>query len=134
MPNRRRWGVDKMLAWSWECGSATVAVLAPLVAVPLAAITFYLRSLREYQVIRHAELVRRFELVESVASDLRKSVAAFERDYTTKEEWLRECMYARGRVERIADAVARLEARVGARERTAAGNGVGDAADQGDER
>lgn len=123
-----------MSAWSWECGSATVAVLAPLVAVPLAAITFYLRSLREYQVIRHAELVRRFELMESVTSDLRKCVAAFERDYTTKEEWLRECMYARGRVERIADAVARRVAQVEARERSAAGGGVGGTADRGDER
>ena len=123
-----------MMAWSWECGSTTVAVLAPLVAVPLAAITFYLRSLREYQVIRHAELVRRFELVESVTSELHRLVAAFERDYTTKEEWLRECMYARGRGERIADAVARLEARVEARERWAAENGVGGDADRGDER
>jgi len=134
MPNRRRWGVVRMMAWSWECGSATVAVLAPLVAVPLAAITFYLRSLREYQVIRHAELVRRFELVESVTSDLRKSMAACERDYTTKEEWLRECMYARGRVERIADAVARLVARMEKRKGSTAGNGVGGAADRGDER
>ena len=134
MPNRRRRGADEMMAWSWECGSATVAVLAPLVAVPLAAITFYLRSLREYQVIRHAELVRRFELVESVTSDLRKGVAAFERDYTTKEEWLRECMYARGRVERIAEAIARLEARVETRDCSAAGNGVGGAAAHGDER
>ncbi len=89
-----------------------MAALAPLVAVPLAAITFYLRSLREHQVVRHAELVRRFELLESVTSSIRTSVAAFERDYTTKEEWLRECMFARGRAERLAETVARLQARL----------------------
>ena len=101
-----------MIGWSWEFGGAAAAALAPLVAVPLAAITFYLRSLREHQVVRHAELVRRFELLESVTSLIRTSVAAFERDYTTKEEWLRECMFARGRAERLAETVARLQARL----------------------
>ena len=108
-------------------------MLAPLAAVPLAAITFYLRSLREYQVTRHAELVRRFELVESITSDLRKCVAGFERDYTTKEEWLRECMYARGRVERIAEILARIEARR-ATQKCSTEQGDGGEADQGDQR
>ncbi len=95
-----------MIAWSWETGQMIVAALAPLVAVPLGVITFYLRSLYENQMNRHAELVRRFELVERISSDLTKTVSSFALDYTTKEEWLRECMYARGRIERLAELLA----------------------------
>ncbi len=94
------------MAWSWETGQALVATLAPLVGVPLGVITFYLRSLYEHQTNRHAELVRRFELVERLAGDLNKTVSNFALDYTTKEEWLRECMYARGRMERITEKLA----------------------------
>ncbi len=84
-----------------------IAALAPLVAVPLGVITFYLRSLYENQMNRHAELVRRFERVERMSGDLVKTVSSFALDYTTKEEWLRECMYARGRIERLAEMLAR---------------------------
>ena len=95
-----------MIAWSWETGQLIIAALAPLVAVPLGVITFYLRSLYENQMNRHAELVRRFELVERMSSDLTKTVSSFALDYTNKEEWLRECMYARGRIERLAEMLA----------------------------
>ncbi len=95
-----------MFAWSWETLQMLTAALAPLVAVPLGVITFYLRSLYENQVNRHTELVRRFELVERTAGDLAKTVSSFALDYTTKEEWLRECMYARGRIERLTELLA----------------------------
>jgi len=95
-----------MIAWSWETGQMLIAALAPLVAVPLGVITFYLRSLYENQMNRHAELVRRFELIERLCSDLARTVSSFAVDYTTKEEWLRECMYARGRIERFAETLA----------------------------
>jgi len=95
-----------MIAWSWETAQMLTAALAPLVAVPLGVITFYLRSLYENQVNRHTELVRRFELVERTAGELAKTVSSFALDYTTKEEWLRECMYARGRIERLTELLA----------------------------
>ena len=96
-----------MIAWSWESTQVLIAVLAPLVGVPLGVITFYLRWLYENQLTRHAELVRRFELIERMGSELARTVAGFALDYTTKEEWLRECMYARGRIERLAELLAR---------------------------
>jgi hypothetical protein len=103
-----------MIAWSWETLQMLTAALAPLVAVPLGVITFYLRSLYENQVNRHTELVRRFELVERAAGDLAKTVSSFALDYTTKEEWLRECMYARGRIERLTELfAAKAESGVG---------------------
>jgi hypothetical protein len=95
-----------MIAWSWETGQMLIAALAPLVAVPLGVITFYLRSLYENQMNRYAELIRRFELVERMNGELAKTVSGFARDYTTKEEWLRECMYARGRIERLTEILA----------------------------
>ena len=35
-----------------------------------------------------------------------------ERDYTTKEEWLRESMLARQQLERLTEMVARMQARL----------------------
>lgn len=78
-----------------------MAVLMPLVAVPLTLITFYLRSLREHQTLRHAELLKRIEAVESQEADLRRCLSDFEHDYASKEEWLRECMHARHILERL---------------------------------
>jgi len=92
-----------MMAWSWEMGHVVVAALASLVGVPLGVITFYLRSIHETQTHRHAELVRRFERIERLSGDLAKTVAGFALDFTTKEEWLRECMYTRARIERLAE-------------------------------
>lgn len=92
-----------------ETTGAFLTILAPLVAVPLTVITFYLRSLREHQVSWHNDLVRRVEAIENVLGDLRGSVSDFERDYTTKEEWLREGMWARRTLENLSRAVVRLE-------------------------
>lgn len=92
-----------MTGWSWESSQLVLAVLAPLVGVPLGVITFYLRSLYDYQMNRHAELVRRFELVERRTGELSRTVSGFALEYTTKEEWLRECMYTRGRIERLVE-------------------------------
>ena len=79
----------------WQSAGTLLAVLTPLVAVPLTVLMFYLRSLREHQASWHSELVRRVASTEEAITELRKSLGAFERDYTTKEEWLRECMLAR---------------------------------------
>ncbi len=94
--------------WS-ESAGALLTILTPLVAVPLTVITFYLRTLREHQVSWHAELVRRVESVEVSTLDLRKTVAEFERDYATKEEWLRECMLARQTLKELSEATVRME-------------------------
>ena len=102
-----------MMAAVLESGGTLLAVLTPLVAVPLTVITFYLRSLREHQVTWHSELVRRFETVEASVTDVRKIVAEFERDYTSKEEWLRECMHARRTLEQLKETSVRLDATMG---------------------
>ncbi len=103
------WVIASML----ESTGALMAVLTPLVAVPLTVITFYLRSLREHQVSWHTELVHRVEALEASTTDLRKELAEFERDYATKEEWLRECMFARRRLEQLTETVVRIETAVG---------------------
>ncbi len=87
-----------------------LSVLTPLVAVPLTIITFYLRSLREYQLTRHHELSTRIEECARVLETLRERSGDFERDYTTKEEWLRECLHARRVREQLSATTVRLEA------------------------
>lgn len=93
-----------------ELITALLAVLAPLVGVPLGIITFYLRALREDHRSRHADLARRLDIIESAAAALRENLADVERNYTTKEEWLRELMHARARLEHLAAIAARLQA------------------------
>ncbi|MCH7671345.1 MAG: hypothetical protein IIB72_04185 [Proteobacteria bacterium] len=105
----------------WEWVGALLAVITPLVAVPLTVITFYLRSLREHQLTWHAELVRRIEACESFGDDLRKGLAGLELDYATKEEWLRECMHTRRIVEQLTEATIRIETTL----RTVLGSGKG---------
>jgi hypothetical protein len=97
------------LASFWESAGTFLTVMTPLVAVPLTVITFYLRSIREHQVSWHAEWVRRVETIEASSRDLHKTVGEFERDYTTKEEWLRECMLARRTLEQLRETTVRLE-------------------------
>lgn len=108
----RRWLLFEVRSLVQELLQSTatlLTVLTPLVVVPLTVITFYLRSLREHQLSRYAELVRRVESIETACSDLRRLVSDFERDYTTKEEWLRECMHARSKLEQLAEASVRIE-------------------------
>jgi len=99
-----------MIAGILESVGPLVAVLAPLAAVPLTLITFYLRSIHEQQVAGHAQLVQRLERAESALAELRKTLGDMERDFATKEEWLRECMHNRRIVERLTESVVRLDA------------------------
>ncbi len=96
----------------WEMGATFLAVVTPLVAVPLTVLTFYLRSIREHQLTWQGELVRRCDGVESLAKELRRAFSEFERDCVTKEEWLRECMHARRTLERLTEVTAGLDATV----------------------
>lgn len=95
-----------------ESAGTLLTILTPLVAIPLTVITFYLRSLREHQVSWHADLVRRVESVEASTVALRNTIAELERDFTTKEEWLRECMLARRTLEQLSEATVRIETTV----------------------
>ncbi|MFQ5415323.1 MAG: hypothetical protein ACE5E6_12775 [Phycisphaerae bacterium] len=96
-----------------ESAAILLTVLTPLVAVPLTIITFYLRSLRDHQLNAHAQLIRRVEAGEATARDLQRTLADMERDYTTKEEWLRECMHLRRIVEHLTEVTARIESTTG---------------------
>jgi len=87
-----------------------LVVLVPLVAVPLTVITFYLRLLREHQLTRQHELSRRIDEQQQELASLRCRVGEFERDYTSKEEWLRECLHARRVLEWLTVVTAGLEA------------------------
>jgi hypothetical protein len=105
----RRGGCETIVSGPLESAGMLLTVLTPLVAVPLTVITFYLRSMREHQISRHAELVRRMDSVEDMITELRKTLGEFERDYTTKEEWLRECMQARRTLEQVREATIRMD-------------------------
>lgn len=97
---------------TWSTAGVLVGVLAPLVGVPLTVLTFHLRSAREQQMLRLAQLEQRLDQLGGVARRMREELAAVRRDVATKEEWLRESLWARGEIERQAVALARLETQV----------------------
>ena len=89
-----------------------VGALAPLIGIPLTMVALYMRGLREQQVQHNGETGRRVEAVEDDLRAVRRSLGRFERDYTRKEEWLRESMHARQQLERLTEMMARIESQL----------------------
>jgi hypothetical protein len=94
---------------AWTTAAIFVAVLAPLVGVPLTVFTFHLKSLREQQLLRLTALDRRLDLIGGAVRRLREELNSLRRDAATKEEWLRESLWARSEIERLVVALARVE-------------------------
>jgi len=97
--------MQPMLGFSDE----VLAIAMPLAAATLSVVVFYLRSLREHQIQQHAELVRRLERIEEESERLRRTLRETERMFASKEEWLRETMFARRRLEVLTRAVAAMQ-------------------------
>ena len=95
---------------SWTTASAIAAIVTPLVGVPLTVIIFYLKGLREQQAHRLAELSQRLDAQESWLRRVGEQLSSMQRDYATKEEWLRESMWARNQVEKLSESMTRTEA------------------------
>ncbi len=92
----------------WEAPAAVVTVVGPLVGVPMGLAALYLRGVREQQAAAARELGRRLDGVEAALRELTRCVGEFERQYATKEEWVRESMHARRRIDRLAEGLSRV--------------------------
>lgn len=92
-----------------EIVGAMLTVLAPLVGAPLTVLAFYLRTLKEQLRGAQAELLRRMESLEHTTGELRKEWRIAERDFATKEEWLREVLQARRRLDELTAMTVRLQ-------------------------
>lgn len=90
--------------------ASLLAVLTPIVAVPMAVITFYLRALRDHLTAGRGDILRRIEHAETALRRLESAHADLRRDHVTKEDWLRESMLARRNIERLTTAFARIDA------------------------
>ncbi|HUU82567.1 MAG TPA: hypothetical protein VM243_03585 [Phycisphaerae bacterium] len=93
----------------WDHIGTVIAVTAPLVGAPLAAITFHVRTLREHLTGRLAALTQRIDHLDRLIDSLARRVREVDRDFVNKEEWIRESMLARGERQRLGEAVVRLE-------------------------
>ena len=94
---------------SWEQIGVLVGVMSSMVGVPLVAITLYLKAIREHQTLIMTEVTHRIGLMENSVRDLLRLTASFEREYAMKEEWVRESMLARQRLEKLTEIVTRIE-------------------------
>lgn len=90
-----------------------MAVLTPLVGVPLTAITLYLRALRQQSSGALSDLTRRLDRLDTLVDALTRRITDVERDSATKEEWIRESMLARRERQWLSEAVVRLETELG---------------------
>lgn len=97
-------------ATTWEQIGVLASVVSPLVGVPLAVIALYLRAIREHQTHTADEISRRISTIETAMHDLLKGTADFEREYTTKEEWVRESMFTRQRLDKLAELMTKVQA------------------------
>ncbi len=95
---------------SWEQIGIVVGALSPLVGVPLVMITLYLRAIRDHQANAMTHMCHRIETIEVSMRDLLKSTADLDREFATKEEWVRESMLARQGLERLTEMVTRIQA------------------------
>jgi hypothetical protein len=86
-----------------------VGVLSPLVGVPLVMITLYLRAIREHQTSTTSEITSRIHTIEASLRHLLQRTGELDREYATKEEWVRESMLTRQRLERLTELVTRIE-------------------------
>ena len=86
--------------------------MVPLLGVPLTLITLYLKSVRDYQVNRCESIEDRVSNLGSSLHGISQHVREFERDYTTKEEWLRESMHARQQLEKLTELVTRIQVEI----------------------
>jgi hypothetical protein len=93
----------------WDTLGALVGILAPLVGAPLTLIALYLKSIHQQQAGTHAATSQRIDRVEQSVLRVSEAVNDFERDYTTKEEWLRESLHARRQLERLTEMLARVQ-------------------------
>lgn len=108
---------------SWEQAGVLVGVLSPLVRAPLVVISLYLRAIREHQTATMSEITHRIQTIEAAIHDVIRSTADFEREYATKEEWVRESMVTRQRLEKLTEMITRIQ--------TELENGHGVAAEMG---
>ena len=94
---------------SWEQIGVIVGALSPLVGAPLVMIALYLRAIREHQTSAMAGVSHRIEVIELSIRDLLRSTADLDREFATKEEWVRESMLARQNLERLTEMVTRIQ-------------------------
>ena len=104
--------LNEMNEIDWKTLGAIIGVMVPLLGVPLAMITLYLKSIRDYQVDRCEGIEDRLEHLDAAFHDVRRQVGEFERDYTTKEEWLRESMLARRQLEKLTELMTRIQVEI----------------------
>ncbi len=97
----------------WTLAGTLLAVLAPVAAIPLAAVTSYLKDLRDQQAGKLTELASRVERLGGLVDTQAQRIVEVERSSTTREEWIRESMLARKERQLLTNAVVRLKAETG---------------------
>lgn len=93
----------------WQIAAGMVALVTSVVGLPLGVLVFFIRHTRRTEAECLTQAHRRLDQVESGLRRLWEEVANVRRDGATKEEWVRESMWIRNRMESMNQGLARLE-------------------------
>lgn len=93
----------------WQIAAGIVALVTSIVGLPLGVLVFFIRYTRRGEAECLTQAHRRLDQVESGLRRLWEETANVRRDGVTKEEWVRESMWTRNRMESMNQALVRLE-------------------------
>lgn len=94
---------------NWQMAAGIVAVVTSVVGLPLGVLVFFIRHTRRQESEHLAQAHRRLDQLDVAVRRLWAQSADLRRDGVTKEEWVRESMWCRGKVETIQAVLVRLE-------------------------
>jgi len=98
-----------MQSINWTTIGVLAGTVVPLLGIPLALVSQYIKGIHEIQVKRTEDLIDRINYLGEQIQLLSKVVHEFERHYTTKEEWLREMNQTRSHMEKVTEMVTQLQ-------------------------
>lgn len=94
----------------WQVIIGLIAVVTSVVGLPLSVLVYFIRHTRRQESQSVAQAHRRLDQYESAVRRLWETVADIRRDGVTKEEWVRESMWFRARLDEMRSVLNKLEA------------------------
>ncbi len=94
----------------WQVITTLLAAAGTVLGVPLTAILFYLKVIRDDQRHFQTGFLRRISKIEAECDRIELALEKVERRYTPRDEWLRETLLARNQLGRLTEILARVQA------------------------
>lgn len=88
---------------SWDQMAVLIGVVVAVVGGPLSAMVFYLKGIRDSQTQLRNDIEANIDEIKKDQAALERRIGYVERDFTTREEFVREIGLARRQQEKMTD-------------------------------